>query len=206
MSIRTILFDFGNVIGFFDHAHAVRKLSAYTDMPPVELALVLYGSPLEDDYERGVISTDEYVRSARLDGRLSCTGAEFLDAYTDIFWPNEELCALIPRLKPACRLVLASNTCAAHADKFTAMFAGTLKHFDALGLSYKAGSRKPHRAFYEHCQALAGCDPSECLYVDDLPANVEAGRQFGWNAVAYRDFPDLLARLNQHGVAIAPDG
>jgi hypothetical protein len=32
--------------------------------------------------------------------------------------------------------------------------------------------------------------------VDDLPANVEAGRRFGWNAVAYADFPDLLARLN----------
>jgi putative hydrolase of the HAD superfamily len=204
MSIRTIVFDFGNVIGFFDHAHAVRKLSAYTDMPPVELALILYGSPLEDDYERGVISTAEYAYAARLDGRLKCTEAEFVDAYADIFWPNTELCELVPRLKPACRLVLASNTCEAHADKFMEMFADTLKHFDALGLSYQAGSRKPHREFYEYCQRFADCEPNECLYVDDLPANVEAGRRFGWNAVAYADFPDLLARLNQYGVAVAP--
>jgi putative hydrolase of the HAD superfamily len=203
--IRTILFDFGNVIGFFDHGHAVRKLSAYTDMPPVELALELYGGPLEDDYDRGVISTAEYVRAARLNGRLSCTDEEFLDAFCDIFWPNHEVCRLVPRLKPRYRLVLASNTNEAHSARFRRTFADTLKYFDALGMSFRAGSRKPHREFYEHCQTLAGCAPDECLYVDDLPANVEAARKFGWQAIVYRDYPDLLARLLQHGVEVAPE-
>ena len=41
--------DFGNVVGFFDHGRAVARLAAFTDVPAVELALALYGSPIADD-------------------------------------------------------------------------------------------------------------------------------------------------------------
>ena len=43
--IRTIVFDFGNVVAFFDHSRALKELAPFTDMDPVELALVLYRSP-----------------------------------------------------------------------------------------------------------------------------------------------------------------
>ena len=53
MAIRTLIFDFGNVVAFFDHSRAVMRLAHYTDLPPVELTLKLYGSQIEDAYERG---------------------------------------------------------------------------------------------------------------------------------------------------------
>ena len=71
--IRTIFFDFGNVVGFFDHDRAIRELARFTDMSPTELGLQLYGGPLEDDYECGKLTTEEYVREALLNGRLRCT-------------------------------------------------------------------------------------------------------------------------------------
>ena len=48
MPIRTVIFDFGNVIAFFDHGRAVARLARHTDVPAVELALVLYGGAIED--------------------------------------------------------------------------------------------------------------------------------------------------------------
>src|SRR5215203_2255612 len=107
MAIKTIIFDFGNVVAFFDHSRAVMRLTHYTDLPPVELGLKLYGSQIEDAYERGAIDTAEYVRDALLNARLSCTEEQFLSAFGSIFWRNFEVCDLVPLLKPNYRVVLA---------------------------------------------------------------------------------------------------
>lgn len=200
--IRTVIFDFGNVVAFFDHGRALRQLAAFTDMDPVELGLVLYGSPIEDAYERGAIPTAEYVREALLNGRLTCTPDEFLARYCDIFWPNPDVMALVPRLKPRYRLVLASNTNDAHFGRFAADYAAVFAHFDHLGTSHRAGARKPEPAFFAHVQQFAHADPAECLFLDDLPVNVEAAQRFGWHGIVYRPDGTLPEKLRAAGVEI----
>ena len=174
MPVRTVIFDFGNVIAFFDHGRAIARLADFTDVHAAELTLALYGSAIEDAYERGAIDTAEYIREARLNGRLTCTDAQFVAAFADIFWPNFELCELVPLLKPKYRVVLASNTTPAHFDAYAKQFADVLRHFDHLGTSFAAGARKPEAAFFTHIQRHAHAEPGECVFVDDLPTNVEA--------------------------------
>lgn len=200
--MRTIVFDFGNVVAFFDHGRAIARLARYTDVPPAELMLQLYGSPIEDRYERGKLSTAEYVRLAKLNGRLTCTDDEFLSAFVDIFWRNDAVCELIPRLKPRYRLLLASNTNDAHYRKFAEQFADVLGHFDHLCTSHVGGCRKPEPEFFAYCQRYAGAEPGECAFADDLPANVEAARTHGWRGIAYRPGDDLAALLKAEGVQV----
>ena len=45
--IKTILFDFGNVLAFFDHQRAVRQLLPYTDRTAEELVKLIYYNNLE---------------------------------------------------------------------------------------------------------------------------------------------------------------
>lgn len=200
--MKTILFDFGNVIGFFDHQRAVARLAAHTDMAPHELTLVMYGSPLEEDYEVGKLTTAEYIRLAKRDGRLTCGDDEFIAAFADIFWPNPEVCELIPKLKPKYRLVLASNTTDAHYRKYSAEFADVLKHFDAFCPSHHMKAHKPHAAYYAAVQAHVAAEPGECLFVDDLPSNIEAAERHGWKGVVYRTGGSLPGELRRHGVEI----
>ena len=202
MPIKTVIFDFGNVVAFFDHSRAVARLAQYTEFPPVEIALKLYGSPIEDAYERGLIDTDEYVREALLNARLTCTAEQFLSAFGAIFWRNFEVCDLVPLLKPKYRVVLASNTTRAHFDTYTKQFADVLCHFDHLGTSFDARARKPEPAFFAHVQEFAQCEPGECLFVDDLPTNVEAAEKFGWNGVVYRPNGTLADKLRAAGVEV----
>jgi FMN phosphatase YigB (HAD superfamily) len=202
MPVRTVIFDFGNVIAFFDHGRAVARLATQTDMPAVELALVLYGSAIEDAYERGAIGTAEYVREGKRNGRLKCTDEEFVAAFADIFWRNDEVCALIPQLKPKYRVVLASNTTPAHFEKYTVQFADAVRHFDHLGTSFEAHARKPEPAFFAHIQTHAKAEPSECVFIDDLPTNVEAAEKFGWRGVVYRPDGTLADKLRAAGVEI----
>ncbi|HET6574706.1 MAG TPA: HAD family phosphatase [Fimbriiglobus sp.] len=200
--MKTIFLDFGNVVAFFDHQRAIAKLARYTDRPPVELALVLYGGAAEDDYEVNKITTAEYIRLVKRNGRLTCTDEEFLAAFVDIFWRNDEVCDLIPRLTPRYRLVLASNTNDAHFAHYTRQFADVLRHFDHLCPSHQAGSRKPQPEYFAYCQRFAQADPSECLFVDDLPANVEAAERHGWKGVCYQVRGRLVEHLRAAGVEV----
>ncbi len=198
--IRTIVFDFGNVVAFFDHGRSVARLAAYTSLPPVELALRIYGDPIADDYERGLLRTSEFVREAILNGKLTCTPVEFLAAYTDIFWPNPEVIDLLPRLEPNYRLLLGSNTNEAHFLRYTADYAAELAPFDTLVASHHAAARKPDPGFFGYAHQFTHADSDECLFVDDLPVNVEAARRFGWEGLVYAPDGTLPEKLRAAGV------
>ncbi|OWK36138.1 HAD-IA family hydrolase [Fimbriiglobus ruber] len=200
--MKTILFDFGNVIAFFDHQRAIARLARYTDMPPFELTLALYGGTIENDYEMGRLPTAEYFRLAKLNGRLTCSEAEFVDAFVDIFWRNDEVCDLIPKLKPRYRLVLASNTNDAHFRKYCDQFADVIRHFDHLCPSHVIGERKPHPEYFAGCQRFVDARPEECLFVDDLAVNIEAATKHGWAGVCYRADGTLAEKLRAAGVLI----
>ncbi len=200
--MHTLLFDFGNVIGYFDHRLAIRQFVRHCDLDEGACFAAVYDTELEDAFEAGRVRGEEFVRRSCEAIRFRGTPDQFRAAFLDIFRPNPDVCRLIPRLAERYRLVLASNTNELHSAHFREQFADVLRHFAALGLSHEAGARKPHRRFFEHCQRLADCPPEECLFIDDLPANVEGARAFGWHAVQYTTYPDLLQQLRKHGIAV----
>ncbi len=200
MSVSTIVIDFGNVLGFFSHRRAAEQLAAYGDAAPETIQAYLFGGKLEDDFESGRMSADVYRGLVRETFRLRCTDAEFDAAYGDMFSPNPDVCALPALLKPRYRLLLLSNTNELHARQFLRQFADVLSPFDARVLSHEVHVRKPDPRIYEHCRRVAGRPAAECLFIDDLPSNVEAARACGWQGIVYRPGGDLRRELAAAGV------
>jgi FMN phosphatase YigB (HAD superfamily) len=204
MSITTIVFDFGNVVGFFSHRKAAAQLAAFGTASVEELYTFLFGGELEDEYESGSISSDALIKYVCNKFQLNCTPDQFALAFSDMFTPNEEVCALLPRLKPRYRLLLLSNTTELHAHHFLVQFAEQMKWFDHLVLSYEIGVRKPKPGIYQRCLKLAGSRPDQCVFIDDVPANVEGAKACGWQGLVYRRGEDLAAQLAQLGVELLP--
>jgi putative hydrolase of the HAD superfamily len=202
MSITTLVFDFGNVLGLFSHRKAAEQLAAYGGTPEHIQAFFFTGD-LEDTFELGRIAPSAYANLVRDACRLSCTDEQFRAAFADMFTLNESVCALVPHLKRRYRLLLLSNTNALHAAQFRSQFATTLGHFDALVLSHEVGLRKPDRRIYEHCRGVAGRPAHECLFIDDLEANVAAARACGWKGLHYSPGEDLVPRLAAHGIVVS---
>jgi FMN phosphatase YigB (HAD superfamily) len=203
--IKTIVFDFGNVIGFFDNSLSSKRLAAHTELSVEALHSYLIDSPLEVAFETGRLSTADFVREVRTACRLRCSEEVLIAAWADIFWPNHDTIALLPRLKPNYRLLLGSNTNALHMRQFTQQFAEALRYFDALVVSHEVGARKPAAAFFEHCQRLAGCTAAECLFIDDLPANVAGARACGWQALVYTSVSALQEQFAALGIRLGPE-
>jgi glucose-1-phosphatase len=197
MTIKAIVFDFGNVIGFFDHYKTLNRIAHYTDMAPEAMYDAIYNGDLEDEFERGRISTAQFLERFRQTCRLDCDDEVLHAACADIFRPNPDVCTLLPALKPNYRLVLGSNTNELHAHQFRRQFAGVLSLFNAMVLSYEIGVRKPKAGFFEHCQRLARCAPSECVFIDDMATNVAGARACGWKGIVYTGFAELRRALRE---------
>jgi HAD superfamily hydrolase (TIGR01509 family) len=201
--MKTIFLDFGNVIASFDHRRATRRFARRSELNEAEIFAAIYDGTLEDDFEAGRVTAEEFIRTA-MDGIGYRGSAEdFAREFVDIFTANDEIIALLPRLtKQGIRLVLASNTNKLHFEFFRAKFAVALRDFHALGVSFEAGARKPHPDFFAHCQRLAGCTPAEALFIDDIHMNIEGARAFGWDAVQYIEFVQLAAELRKRGIDV----
>lgn len=201
--IKTIVFDFGNVLAFFDHRRAIERLLPHTDLTAEEIVELMYSDDLEYRYECGEVTTDDVYAVARKRGRLRCSQEEFVDAFCDIFWENPPMADLVPRLKRnGYRLVLASNTNPAHYERYRELFRETLAHFDAVAVSHEVGARKPHAKFFAYAHAFAGCGKNECLFVDDMPENVAGAKQFGWLAEQYTSFDLLIDALRRARIRV----
>jgi putative hydrolase of the HAD superfamily len=208
MNVPAIIFDFGNVVGYFDYARACEAIGRPRGLHGPSLLHAARQGGLNDlvaRFESGQLTADAFVDSycALLD-LSGLTPDEFRTAWSDIFWPNDTLVPLIRRLHAAGhRLILGSNTNDLHASRFRLQFAETLSYFDHLLLSYEIGHLKPSSGFYRACVEVAGADPADCVFIDDLPENIQGARQAGLLGICYRDTPTLEAELVRLGVAAA---
>jgi FMN phosphatase YigB (HAD superfamily) len=200
MSIQAVIFDFGNVLGFFDHHRATRKLAELSSRTEEEIFEEIYTTELEDALEHGRLSVPEFL--VRLRETCALAGSDELlgRIFGDVFWENRDVCALVPRLKPKYRLVLGSNCTELHSRIFLAQFAETLRHFDSLVLSHEMKARKPAAAFYKECVRRAGCGPEQCVFIDDLAVNVAGADACGLQGIVYRHPEDLPAKLRALGI------
>src|SRR5262249_488101 len=153
---------------FFDHRLTTNRLASYAGVSADELHAFLFTGELAEDYERGQISTGDFLRRVREVTQLTCSDEFFERAWADIFWPNRDVIGRLPALKSGRRLLLASNTNDLHTRQFSRQFEQALGHFDRLIFSHEIGARKPEPAFYKRCEQFAGCQPEECLFIDDL--------------------------------------
>jgi putative hydrolase of the HAD superfamily len=69
--------------------------------------------------------------------------------------------------------------------------------FDGIVISGVEGMRKPAPAIYELGAQRIGLPPAACVFVDDLPFNLEPARQLGMAAVHHTDPAETIAELER---------
>ena len=205
MPRQAIIFDFGNVIAFFDFRKATAKLGARLGLSGQELydRLGPIGFPeVLREYETGQVSSVEFIERVSTLIQLAITHNEFIAAWTDIFTPNESIIPVVKSLKAqGYRLILGSNTNEIHATHFRVQFASTLGHFDALILSHETKHMKPNPEFYLACARAAGVDPVDCVFIDDLPGNIQGARTAGLFGILYDSTEKLITDLDKIGIS-----
>jgi HAD superfamily hydrolase (TIGR01509 family) len=203
--MKTLILDFGNVVAFFDHRRASRQLASLAKNTITESSVyqAVFGTSLEATFDCGKISAREFIERLRIDLGLELPEDAIVKAWCDIFWPNDEVISLLPRLKKSsAKLLLASNTNELHFQWVLGQFAEPLANFEDFVLSYRIGSRKPEPAFFQRCVETARTAPDDCVYVDDRSDFVDVARAMGMAGLVYGAGGSLLKQLSAAGVKV----
>jgi epoxide hydrolase-like predicted phosphatase len=69
--------------------------------------------------------------------------------------------------------------------------------FDAVVISGEVGMRKPEPRIFLHTAQLLALAPAECVFVDDIQANVTAAEQVGFTGVLHTEPAATTSRLGE---------
>jgi glucose-1-phosphatase len=202
--MKSLFFDFGNVLAFFDHHKACRQLAGLSNGKFSEYEIynqVFQTDGLEQQYDRGEISTSEFIDAIKHSFNLSAQPGKIEQAWCDIFSLNDGMIEILKKLKnEQVPLFLASNTNQLHYNWIKTKYANELSVFDDEVISFKIGFRKPERGFFEYCLKIAGMQPSECVFIDDRSDFIDAAREVGLNGLLFTSTIDLEADLEKIAV------
>ncbi|MGB3023916.1 MAG: HAD family phosphatase [Candidatus Saccharimonadales bacterium] len=137
----------------------------------------------DDQVNQGEISFDEYVEYV---GSLVGLSRDETRQVFGTNSPNQRLLAYVRTLAPQYKLAMLSNM--AHDSVDELIGAENRKLFDIIILSCDVGMVKPDPQMYLKCAEALGCQPEECLFVDDKARYCEPARALGMQTIVYDTF------------------
>jgi HAD superfamily hydrolase (TIGR01509 family) len=122
--------------------------------------------------------------------------ADFVEIEKGQYVRNEPLINFIRSQKPHYKIGLLSNV---GEDFFESLFSAKEREelFDAAVLSNSVGVTKPSRAIYEIAAKKLGVLPEECIFIDDIPANVEGANAVGMTGILFTSNHQLDVDLRE---------
>lgn len=197
--VKAIVFDLGGVIVDLDINKTRNELAVLLGLEQPELYYSQTHVPLFSDYEVGKITADAFLDGLLKQSLNGTTREKLIEAWNAMLLniPVKRI-EMLERLKPGYRLFILSNTNSIHVERFEKMAPGynTLSElFDSAFYSHLLGVRKPDQTIFEAVIAQASLDVTSTLFVDDLPANIEAAKQLGFKTLlieAGMEIADLL--------------
>ncbi|MFE6668538.1 HAD-IA family hydrolase [Streptomyces sp. NPDC057697] len=158
---------------------------------------------LDGVWEAGSLGriTEDEVR-ARIAAELGLDAAG-TDAFMADLWdeylgsPNTELIAHVRGLRTRCRLGILSNSFVGAREREQRLY-GFGDLVDDIVYSHEIGVAKPSPAAFEITCARLGVRPGDCLFVDDVEANVAAAEAFGMRGLLFAGNTEAIAGIEAH--------
>jgi len=197
---RAIIFDIGRVLIRVDVGRALSGLAQWIALSPEEIWSALQKDPLWLDWQEGRIRPREWHAHIANKHGGSLTFEQFTEAWNRSLDPVPiHETSFLDGLSQHHRLALLSNTDPVHVAHMESTY-DFFKFFPVRVYSCSLGISKPNPLIYEH--ALQACKASshEAIYIDDVPAYVEAAQHLGMTGIVFKSPEQLQADLHALGV------
>jgi HAD superfamily hydrolase (TIGR01509 family) len=191
--IRAIIFDIGRVLVRIDVGRAMTGLAESISLSPEEIWSALEKHPTWLDWQEGRMTPRDWHQSVAQRFGTNLTFEQFTEVWNRVLDPqplldNEFLGMLAKRY----RLCLLSNTDPIHAAHLESTYS-FFRYFPNRIYSYAVGVSKPNPLVYRAALEACKVDAKSALYIDDVPAYVEAAERLGLSGIVFRS-PEQLAR------------
>lgn len=202
MAIRAVVFDIGGVLEVIDDDVFPAPAETRLGLAPGAVAGGLAGLP-GDAVTGGVTEAEiraEWQRTLDLDDAQ-------VDELVEDFWrwyvgtiDRPLLDWFAAQRGPRLTAILSNSGPGARERERPHGFEGVT---DDIVYSHEVGLAKPDPAAYALSTRRLGVEPHEVVFLDDVEANVEAARDFGWQAVLHTDAATSIRELERIIAALA---
>ncbi|MHC5119819.1 MAG: HAD family hydrolase [Planctomycetota bacterium] len=192
-NIRAVIFDLGRVLVNMDSAPLKEKL--YVNLSPDEIGKPernFLCNPIMVSFNRGQTAPEEFFRRICERYRLDLDFETFKDLWCDMFWTMDGMEALVDRVSKKATVGLLSDTDPLHWNYIQTTWPW-INRIKKPTLSFEVGAMKPDAAIYLAAAENVQTPPPQCLFIDDLQANVDGARAVGMRAIRFEN-RDSLAR------------
>jgi epoxide hydrolase-like predicted phosphatase len=190
-----LLIDWGGVLtsSLFDSFRAFCELEG---LAPETLAERFSADPtcreLLISLETGRMTEEDF--EPRLAATLGVNSSGLIDRMFAGSGPDEEMIAAVRAARAAgIRTGLISNSWGTR--RYPVELLSEL--FDGIVISGEVGMRKPAPEMYALGAERIGVEPERCVFVDDLPFNLEPAAELGMATVRHRAAPQTIAELEK---------
>lgn len=199
--IKTIIFDIGNVLTDFAWEPFFKSFG-YDDKTLKRITKATVGSPVWSEYDRGLM-TDEEVMEAFVanDPGIEKELRESLADIQNMLIKYDYAVPWIKDLKSKGYQVLVLSNFSHKAYVQCAKVLDFLEYVDGGILSFRDHLIKPEPAIYELLIERYGLTPSECVFIDDMPVNVDAAKKCGLHSFVFRNQAQAIEELKTLGVS-----
>jgi len=185
--IENIIFDIGNVLADFCWREHI-ALCGYAGETAERLGRAMMQSPVWNEIDRGVWSEEELLEGfIRNDPELK---KEIRHVFADM--------STIVRKKPGSEAWLQGLKEEGYRLYYLSNFSGKIKReceeqlsflrwMDGGIMSYEICQIKPDEEIYRSLLAKYGLRPEECVFLDDLPANLKTAKRLGIRGILVED-------------------
>lgn len=202
--IKNIILDVGRVLVAWKPLETMRELGISDQIVEV-LAKELFESGVWNEADRGVLSDDEFLE-------LAIRQVPEYEAEVRLFWNNiEKAIWQFPYVKlwiramkkAGYKVYILSNYGNWSYEKTRERALNFLEDVDGAVFSYEVKQIKPDAAIFQALCGKYALKAEECVFLDDLPANVEGAKNFGMQGIVFKGLQDALEELQKLDVKIA---
>ena len=192
MKIKNLVFDLGNVLVAFQPKDYMKRLG-FSNQEIENLFQIIFKDKRWSEFDRGTIQIEEYTEA------LIHEHPEYKDRIMQMFSENWTANFLKPKHKSIEFLIEASKKyniyVLSNVSEYVLTYVKTLGFWDKVSggtYSYAVKSLKPDPKIYERFISDNNVVPGECLFLDDLPQNIEAAQAAGINGIVFCDNLDEI--------------
>lgn len=200
--IKTVIFDIGNVLARFAWKEYLEE-TGYPENIRQRIAAATVNSDYWKEWDRGLKGEEELIElCCLLDPALDREIREFFcHVYTMVkeYSYSKEL---VKSLKEkGYKVYLLSNYAKGHFEKDQKIFT-FIPYVDGGVISHQIHHVKPEPEIYRELIRRYGINPHEAVFLDDLEANLQGAKPFGFHTIQVKSLEKLLQDLRSLGVEV----
>ena len=202
--IKAIVFDLGGVYFKAGTAIAVKRIYGLVNADREKVDEIFQAPPRKEGwlYGKGKLSEEEFWRRAieklGMDPKLV---PELKEIWHSSYEPIEGMRELVRELRKKYRVIAFSGNVRERFEYLDRKY-GLRGDFDDFVLSFEVGFHKDEREFYEALLGRIGCEPEECVFIDDKREFLEIAGSFGIKTILFGGLEQLKTDLRGLGVEV----